>query len=58
MKTDPFGGASTSFSRIGEVLATKNVAAHQGATPQDSSFEVTLSALSSWTNVSGLLSKP
>lgn len=58
LKADPLQELQTSYSRIGEVLISKNVLPKPSVTPQDSSFDITLSALSSWTNVSNLLSKP
>lgn len=58
MKADPISELQTSVSRIGEILVSKNVSASQAANPADSYFDVTLSALSSWTNVTGLLSNP
>lgn len=58
MSADPYSSLQTSMSRIGEILVSKNVQLHTASQPEDSSFDVSLSALSSWTNVTGLLSNP
>ncbi len=58
MRSDPLMQLNTSPSRIGEILVSKNVQAQTGNTPSNSSFDISLSALSSWSDISSLLTRP